>query len=231
MKGAFMSSPRYLLFLAVFLTAAALPAHAQDDNEPPCGWGYLFNWKPNFDIGKVHVGSVYNRTNEKISLMGIGVERFLNDRWGLQANLDVGVDNSSQEDSVRTIDNNVLDLGLRLGVNYYFHGKDKRISPYFGGWASYSMLTEKLTDTPVTGNAFENKYSASSFGIGVTGGIFWQPWADTDFDFGFNYNFGAMISPKTTLETTSGGQTVKTEGPSRLMLGDCGAQITARFSF
>jgi hypothetical protein len=149
----------------------------------------------------------------------------------LQAGLDVGIDNSTQEDTNRTVDNNLLDLGLRLGVNYYFQGKDKRISPFVGGWASYSILTEKLTDKPRVGNSFETKYSAGTFGIGITGGAYWQPWSDMDFDLGFSYNFGAMISPKTTLKVTSGGQTIETNGPSRFTFGDCGGQITARLSY
>ncbi len=224
-----MSSRKLLFLLFVSLLGSSF-SFAQNEDEP-CGWGYLFNWKRDFNIGKVQIGSVFNRVNDEIDLMGIGVEKFLNDRWGLQAGLDLGVDNSTREDSVRKIDNSLMDIGLRLGLNYYFQGKDKRISPYVGGWASYSMLSEKLTDAPRVGSAFESKFTSSTIGIGITGGVFWQPWADMDFDFGFNYNLGAFISPTSTLKVTSGGQTIETEGPSRLVLGDCGGQITARLSF
>jgi hypothetical protein len=215
--------------LSLFLVGAAPASFAQD--EPPCGWGYLFSWKPNFDIGKFHVGSVYNSVNDKLPLVGIGAEKYLTNRLGLQFGVDFGMDNTSQEDSVRTVDNNVMDIGLKVGLNYYFHGMDKTISPYVGGWASYSLYNETLTDKPVTGTEFERKYSASTIGLGLTGGAYWQPWDDTDLDFGFYYNLGVMITPKSTLEITAGGQTAKTEGPSRFSAGDCGGGINLRLSF
>ncbi len=225
-----MSSQKQVYLLSLFLLAAPSMSLAQDDTGP-CGWGYLFSWKRDFNVGKIHVGSVYGSSDQKIPLMGIGVERYLSNRWGLQGGLDLGVDNSSQEDSTRTIDNKALDLGLRLGLNYYFQGKDKKISPFVGAWGSYSLYSETLTDKPSVGTEFEQKYSASTIGLGVTGGVYWQPWDDADLDFGFNYNLGVMISPKSTFKVTSGGQTTETEGPSRFSLGDCGGQITARLSF
>ncbi|MFN0157331.1 MAG: outer membrane beta-barrel protein [Bacteroidota bacterium] len=224
-----MSSRKNILLLAFLLMAVVPLAFAQD--EEPCDWGYLFSWQPNFDIGKYHVGSVYNSSNTKLPLVGIGAERYLSKNWGVQLGFNFGLDNSSQEDTVRTVDNNALDLGLKVGANYYFQGKDKTISPYIGGWASYSLYNETLTDKPVTGTEFKREYSASTIGIGVTGGAYWQPWNDADLDFGFYYNLGVMITPSSTLKITSGGQTAETDGPSRITAGDCGGGINLRLSF
>lgn len=225
-----MNSFKLVLLLLLFALIVAPPSFGQDDDEP-CNWAYLFSWKPNFDIGKYHVGNVYNNSNARISLVGIGAEKYLSNRWGVTGGFDFGIDNSTQEDSVRRQDADAFDAGLKVGLNYYFKGKDKKISPYVGPWISYSLYNETLTDKPATGTEFKREFSASTFGIGVTGGAYWQPWDSADLDFGFSYNFGAMISPKSTLKITSGGQTTETKGPSRFTLGDCGGQITARLSF
>jgi hypothetical protein len=222
-----MSRFTKLFLILTFLFLPSIVVHSQDDL---CDWAYVFSWQPNLDVGKYHVGSVYDGTDSQTSLVGIGAERFLSNRWGITGGISLGIDNSSQTLPQGEQDFSSTELGIKVGLNYYFQGKDKTISPYVGPWISYSTYSETDTFTPTSGTENENSFSTSSIGIGVTGGVYWQPW-DPDVDFGFYYNLGAMISPSSTLETSSGGQTTETEGPSRLRIGDCGGGINFRVSF
>ena len=229
---------RHFSLLIAFLFLFSFSSLPQDEKAAastpeydPCDWAYMFSWKPNFDIGKFYVGSVYNRINEKLPVVGIGLEKYLSDKTSLSGGLSVGIDNSSQEITGGTEDIDATELGVKLSYNYYFQGRKNIISPYGGAWGSYTMLSETSTFKPVTGTESKNEYSTSSIGFGITGGVQIRPWLDEDFSLGFLYNFGLTTSPEGTIKTTSGGQTTETKGPSRFMLGDCGGQIFLKAGF
>lgn len=209
-------------------------AELQPQMEDPCDWAVLFSWKPNFDVGKYYISSIPGRTGEgtpdKISVTGIGAEKYLSSTASIYGGLSIGIGGSSQENETTNYDLSSTEFGLKVGYNWYPKGVDARISPFFGPWLSASFYSESET---FTSNGFENKdeFSASAFGIGVSGGAYVQFWDDIDLDFGAKYNLGLMLNPSSTVTQTSNGQSVESDGPSSWSLGDCGGQVMLRYSF
>ena len=228
----------FLSLLAFLLSASSVTAqntHAaalSPDDDQYC-WGLNFMWGRDFTVGKQKIDELnYDlSTPESEYITGFGLDYYLNNRSSLYLLGSVGIGSDKSENTGGTQESSSSEFGAKLGYNYYPMGMNKRVYYSLGGWASYVSYSETQTSTPTAGTETKDEYSASRLGVGINASAYVRPWEDLQWEFYAGYNFGAFITPESTITQTSNGTSTEIKGPSSFHLQDCGGFVGTRFRF
>lgn len=222
-----------LFFLTTTISAQDTEAAALSPDGDEYCWGLNFMWGRDFTTSKQKIDEInYDlSTPESEKVTGFGIDYYLSKVSSLYLLGSIGLGSDKTENTGGTQEYSSTEIGAKLGYNYYPLGMQRQVYYSLGGWASFVSYSESQTNTPTTGTATKDEYSASRIGVGINASAYVRPWDDIPWEFYAGYNLGAFITPESTITQTSEGTTVETKGPSSFHFQDCGGFVGTRFKF